>query len=359
MQAYLVLEDGSIYSGKKCGYFRETVFDLVINTSMTGYLEVLSDPSYSALGILMTYPMMGNYGVNLEDLESQSPCPSALIANEFCPFPSNFRSRQPLEAILLDFEIPCISNIDTRAVVKKLRGKSSVRALLTDDISDMESIKQKLAAYEPELPKTFYEKTKPQTLGSEDAEFDVAVFDCGIKLSLLLPLTERACKLTLYPPATEPETIAAGGHDGLIIGGGPELLLGDEKFLEKTAKLPELKLPTFACGLGQLLVAKALGGQVERIEMSHRGSNHPVRFIGEDRTFVTAQNHAFAVSGKALPNGAKIICENINDKSVEGLEYRDRPVFGVQFYPDSKTGSHTTAFLYDRFVGMMKGGGAL
>lgn len=359
MQAYLVLEDGSIYTGKKCGSFRETVFDLVINTSMTGYLEVLSDPSYSGLGILMTYPLIGNYGVNLEDLESQNPSPSALIVNELCSFPSNFRSRQPLEAILLDFDIPCISNIDTRAVVKKLRGKSSLKAILTDDVSDINSIKQKLAAYEPKLSKTFFENIKPQTLGSEDAEFDVAVFDCGIKYSQLSALTERACKLTIYPPTADPNTIVAAGHDGLLIGGGPELLLMDNELIEKVSKLLELKLPTFACGLGQLLVAKALGGKTEQIEMPHRGPNHPVRFMGEDRTFVTAQNHALAVSAKALPFGAKIICENINDKSVEGLEYTGRPLFSVQFYPDSKAGAHSTAFLYDRFIGMMKGGGAL
>ena len=356
MQAYLVLEDGSVFTGKKICAFKETVYVLVINTSMTGYLEFLSVPTYSGLGVLMTYPMVVNYGVNPGDFESRRPCPGALIINEICSTPSNFRSKQPLEAILLEFDIPCIGNIDTRAVVKKIRGKSLVRAILTDDISDLESIAEKLAAYESRLPKTFYEKTQPQTFGQENLGPDVAVFDCGIKNSQIKALVDRDCRVTVYPTLTPAQTLAAGGHQGLMIGGGPELLLEDEGLMKEISALLALNLPTFAVGVGQLLTAKALGGGIEKIKMGHRGSNYPVRFLEKDRTYVTSQNHALTPVPGKLPVGARVLCENINDKSVEGLVYSDRPLFSVQFYPDVKKGKHTTAFLFDRFIEMVKGG---
>mgnify|MGYP000918380080 CR=1 FL=1 len=356
MRAYLVFEDGSIYEGTARGAFRETACEVVFNTSMTGYFEILSDPSYAGQGIVMTYPLIGNYGISFEDLESIRLQPNAFIVRELCGEPSNFRSVATLEEVLVQFGVPCLSDIDTRSVVKKLRESGTMLGLLTQDISSMKRCMDVISKYRHVQLVERVSVKESKTLGDGNTGPSVAVYDFDEKMNITHSLLQRNCRITTYPFYTTAKEILDGGHDGIMLSNGPGDPAECKGIIKELGTLYEHGMPTFAICLGHQLMALATGGNTEKMKYGHRGSNHPVKFLAKDKTYITAQNHGYVVCREGLPQNAEIHCVNINDNSVEGVLYRGKPVFSVQFHPEASAGPRDTAFLFDRFIDMMREG---
>ncbi len=356
MRAYLVLEDGSIYEGNQRGAFRETACEVVFNTSMTGYLEVLTDPSYAGQGIVMTYPIMGNYGISREDFQSARLQPSLFIVHELCDKPSNFRSTGTLGHLLLEFDIPCISDVDTRSVVKRLRENGDMRGVITDDISDMPRLMDVIISFKQTGLVESVSIEQSMVLTTENTGHSVALLDCGTVYGLAQALMSRGCKVTQYPNFTTAQEIIAGKHDGILLSSGPGDPADCGGIIKEVKQLCELDLPVFGVGLGHQLMALAAGGKTEKMNHGHRGANYPVKFLDMDKTFITAQNHGYAVSAQGLPQNARVSCINVNDGSVEGIVYHGKPAFSVQFHPKASSCSQDSAFLFDRFIKMMDEG---
>lgn len=356
MKAYLMLEDGSVYEGTAHGDFRETPCEVVFNTSMTGYVEILTDPSYAGQGIVMTYPMIGNYGVSLDDFESEKLQPCAFIVHELCDTPSNFRNTQTIDSLLREYHIPCLSGIDTRAVVKKLRESGTMRGVVTADISDKARLMEVIKAFRQDKLVESVTLKEKQVLGADNSGAKIALLDFGTKRNIANSLTGRGCVVTQYPAWTTAEEIIKTAPDGIMLSNGP----GDPSdcvgIIKEIKKLYDYGIPTFAICLGHQLMALANGGETERMKYGHRGANHPVKFLHEDRTYLSSQNHGYMVNGKGLPSNAEINCINVNDKTVEGIVYHGKPVFTVQFHPEANSGPRDTSFLFDRFLKMVAEG---
>lgn len=353
MRAYLVLEDGSVYEGTQKGAFRETACEVVFNTSMTGYVEILTDPSYAGQGIVMTYPQIGNYGVCTEDFESIRLQPCAFIINELCSEPSNFRSTQTLEETLIEFNIPCLCDVDTRAVVKRLRENGTMQGLLTADISDMNRCMKLISDFQQVRLVESVSIEQKILLGTENTGPSVALLDCGTKMNVGRSLVNVGCRVTQYPCFATAEDIIAGNHDALMLSNGPGDPADCVGIIKEIKKLYDYAIPTLAICLGHQLMALAVGGRTEKMKYGHRGANHPVKFLAEDRTYMSSQNHGYVVCSDGLPPNAEINCINVNDKTVEGIIYRGKPIFTVQFHPEAAPGPHSTAFLFDRYINMI------
>lgn len=347
-----MLEDGSVYAGTAHGDFKETACEIVFNTSMTGYVEILTDPSYAGQGVVMTYPMIGNYGVCRADFESEKLQPSAFIVHELCDTPSNFRCDGTIDDLLREYHIPCLSGIDTRAVVKKLRESGTMRGVLTADIADKERLMSAIKAFKQDKlveSVTLREKT---VLGENNGGAKIALMDFGTKCNIAQSLVKRGCVVTQYPAWTTAEEIIKAAPDGIMLSNGPGDPADCVGMIWEIKKLYDYGIPTFAICLGHQLMALANGGETERMKYGHRGANHPVKFLHEDRTYLSSQNHGYMVNGKGLPRNAEINCINVNDKTVEGIVYHGKPVFTVQFHPEANSGPRDTSFLFDKFIKM-------
>ena len=347
-----MLEDGSVYAGTAHGDFKETACEIVFNTSMTGYVEILTDPSYAGQGVVMTYPMIGNYGICRADFESEKLQPSAFIVHELCDTPSNFRCDGTIDDLLREYHIPCLSGIDTRAVVKKLRESGTMRGVLTADIADKERLMSAIKAFKQDKlveSVTLREKT---VLGKNNSGAKIALMDFGTKRNIAQSLVKRGCVVTQYPAWTTAEEIIKAAPDGIMLSNGPGNPADCVGMIREIKKLYDYGIPTFAICLGHQLMALANGGETERMKYGHRGANHPVKFLHEDRTYLSSQNHGYMVNGKGLPHNAEINCINVNDKTVEGIVYHGKPVFTVQFHPEANYGPRDTSFLFDKFIKM-------
>ena len=347
-----MLEDGSVYAGTAHGDFKETACEIVFNTSMTGYVEILTDPSYAGQGVVMTYPMIGNYGICRADFESEKLQPSAFIVHELCDTPSNFRCDGTIDDLLREYHIPCLSGIDTRAVVKKLRESGTMRGVLTADIADKERLMSAIKAFKQDKlveSVTLREKT---VLGKNNSGAKIALMDFGTKRNIAQSLVKRGCVVTQYPAWTTAEEIIKAAPDGIMLSNGPGNPADCVGMIREIKKLYDYGIPTFAICLGHQLMALANGGETERMKYGHRGANHPVKLLHEDRTYLSSQNHGYMVNGKGLPHNAEINCINVNDKTVEGIVYHGKPVFTVQFHPEANSGPRDTSFLFDKFIKM-------
>lgn len=352
LNAYLMLEDGSVYAGTARGDFRETPCEVVFNTSMTGYVEILTDPSYAGQGIVMTYPMIGNYGVCRADFESVRLQPCAFIVHELCDTPSNFRNTMPLDELLKEFHIPCLAGVDTRAIVKKLRENGTMRGVITADIGDKSRLMQVIKGFaQDKLVESVTLKEK-RTLGAGNTGAKIALMDFGTKQNIAANLVDRNCVVTEYPSFTTAQEIIKSAPDGIMLSNGPGDPADCVEVIKEIKKLYDYGIPTFAICLGHQLMALANGGETERMKYGHRGANHPVKFLAEDKTYLSSQNHGYMVNGKGLPENAEINCVNVNDKTVEGIVYHGKPVFTVQFHPEANSGPRDTSFLFDRFLKM-------
>ncbi len=356
MKGYLLLEDGHLFTGQSIGSQKEVICEIVFNTSMTGYVELLTDPSYAGQGVVMTYPLIGNYGVCFEDQESRRPWVSAFLMRELSRIPSNFRSQGSLADYLKEADIPGLQGIDTRALTKLLREKGTMNGMITTDENfNREEALKRIADYKHQ---GLVQRTSCKAVEhyGDDLQKNVALLDLGGKSSIVQCLVKRGCKVTVYPCDTPADVILATKPDGIMLSNGP----GDPKdcgpIIDEVGKLVRSGIPLFAICLGHQLVALAAGGSTHKLPYGHRGSNHPVRDTSTGRTYISAQNHGYVVDSDKLPDGVHVAFENVNDGTVEGLEFDTLPVYTVQFHPEASAGPHDTQFLFDRFIAQMGGG---
>ena len=354
MKAFLILEDGTVFTGTSIGSTKEVVSEIVFNTSMTGYLEVLTDPSYAGQAVVMTYPLIGNYGICYEDMESDRPWLDAFIVRELSRLPSNFRSQDTIQNFLLKYDIPGIAGIDTRALTKILREKGTMNGCITTNENyNMEEIQAKLAAYT--TGKVVEKVTCKEKYVLEGEGPKVALLDLGAKRNIARNLNKRGCEVTVYPALTTAEEILAAKPDGIMLSNGP----GDPKecvtIIEEIKKLYDSDVPIFAICLGHQLMALANGADTYKMKYGHRGGNHPVRDLSTGRVYISSQTHGYVVDTEHLdPKIAVPAFENVNDGTNEGLAYTGKNIFTVQYHPEACPGPQDSGYLFDRFMKMME-----
>lgn len=356
MKAFLILEDGTVFSGTSIGAEKEVFSEIVFNTSMTGYLEVLTDPSYAGQAVVMTYPLIGNYGICKQDMESKKAWPNGYIVRELSRLPSNFRCEESIQKFLIDQNIPGISGIDTRALTKILREKGTMNGCITTNENyNLDEILPQLKQY---TTGNVVEKvTCDQTTVLEANGKKVALLDFGAKNNIPKSLHERGCEVTIYPAFTSAEEILAAKPDGIMLTNGP----GDPKdcgsIIAEVKKLYDSDVPIFAICLGHQLMALAAGGDTHKMKYGHRGGNHPVKDLSTGRVYISSQNHGYVVDvNKMDKKKAKVSFINVNDQSVEGLDYLGKNIFTVQFHPEACPGPQDSSYLFDRFIKMMEVG---
>ena len=356
MKAYLILEDGTVFEGTSIGSSREVISEIVFNTSMTGYLEVLTDPSYAGQAVVMTYPLIGNYGICREDMESRQAWPDGYIVRELSRIPSNFRSGDTIDHFLKEQDIPGISGIDTRALTKILREKGTMNGMITTNGDyDLEEVKEKIRQYTVKGVVLKTSVKKPYVLPGDGKK--VALLDCGAKDNIARNLNKRGCEVTVYPADTPAEEILKTDPDGIMLSNGPGDPAENVGIIEEVRKLYESSVPIFAICLGHQLMALAAGAKTYKLKYGHRGGNHPVKDLETGRVYITSQNHGYAVDEESLdPSVAVPAFVNVNDKTNEGLKYVGKNIFTVQYHPEACPGPLDSGYLFDRFMRMMEEG---
>ncbi len=349
-KGYLVLQDGQVFAGERFGAEADSVGELVFTTGMCGYLETLTDPSYAGQIVTQTFPLIGNYGVIPPDFEGETHV-RGYIVRERCDAPSNFRSEGTLDEFLKEKGIPGLCGVDTRRLTRFLRENGVMNAMICDHVpEDLTEI----AAFRVENAVTEVTCAAQRTCPAEGKQrFRVALLDYGMKRNILRELQKRSCAVTVYPAGTAAETILAEGFDGVMLSNGPGDPADNAFQIEQIRKLLGA-LPLFGICLGHQLTALAAGGGTYKLKFGHRGVNQPVKEVGGTRTWITSQNHGYAVSG-GVPGG-RVSFVNANDGTCEGVDYPDLRAFTVQFHPEACAGPRDTAFLFDRFLALMEGG---
>ncbi|MCQ2513826.1 MAG: carbamoyl phosphate synthase small subunit [Ruminococcus sp.] len=352
--AYLILENGTVFEGKAFGAEKETTGELVFTTAMTGYLETLTDPSYFGQVVIQTFPLIGNYGVIPSDFESVSPSLKGYIVREWCQVPSNFRCEGDLDTFLKESGIPGIYGIDTRALTRIVReyGVLNCRIAYSPDVNegDLDEIK-KYVIKEAVESTTLKES---QVFNAENPEFNVVLMDFGAKHNIGRELVKRGCNVTVVPADTTAEQIKNMNPDGIMLSNGPGDPSDNTQIIAELKKLCEYKIPTFGICLGHQLLALSQGAKTEKLKYGHRGANQPAKELETGRVYITSQNHGYAVVSDSMPANGKVSFVNGNDNTCEGVTYTDMPAFSVQFHPEACGGPKDTAFLFDRFVKLMK-----
>lgn len=352
-KAYIVLEDGTVFEGKRFGSSQNMIGELVFSTGMCSYTETLTDPSYAGQIVMQTFPLIGNYGVIHEDFEGKSAV-RGYVVREYSKTPSNFRSDGEINDFLIANGIPGIYGIDTRELTKIIRERGVMNAYICDEVpTDLSEIKNyKIEnAVESVTSKDF--ETYLST-ASEGEKYFVVLVDYGAKKNIIRSLCKRGCKVRVVPSTTKAEEILALCPDGVMLSNGP----GDPAenvFCIEQIKILMRKVPIFGICLGHQLMALANGAKTEKLKYGHRGGNQPVRDITTGRTYITSQNHGYAVVSDSI-SGGTLRYVNANDGTCEGIDYKDKKAFSVQFHPEACGGPHDTEFLFDRFIDMMKGG---
>lgn len=392
MKAFLILEDGTVFAGTHIGADKDVISEIVFNTSMAGYLEVLTDPSYAGQAVTMTYPLIGNYGICKEDMESARPWLDGFIVRELSRKPSNFRCDISIQQFLEENDIPGIAGIDTRALTKILREKGTMNGMITtNEKYDLQEILPKLKAYttgkvvekvtckEKYIVEQATELTQNGPI-SGSAKFDqekwqkgereqkpslvtelngaglkVALMDFGAKANIAKSLAARGCQVTVYPALTSASEVLDAHPDGIMLSNGP----GDPKecasIIQEVKKLYDSDTPIFAICLGHQLMALATGADTYKLKYGHRGGNHPVKDLATGRVYISSQNHGYVVDVDALdPKVAVPAFCNVNDGTNEGLAYVGKNVFTVQFHPEACPGPQDSGYLFDRFIEMMR-----
>lgn len=351
----IVLEDGSEYYGFGFGYHTDRVCEIVFNTSMVGYQEIVSDPSYTDQMVVMTYPLIGNYGVTDEDYETKVPTIGGLIVREYNDFPSNFRYTKTLAEIMEENQIPGISGIDTRKITRSIRDLGSRRVIITDIDTPkekaLETIKNTPVPHDAVsrvcCKKRWYSRTA-------NAEYNVVAIDCGIKLNIIRSLTERKCNITVVPFDTPAEIVLDMKPDGVFLSNGP----GNPKDVTPVIELVKNlkgKVPIFGICLGHQMISLAYGAKTYKLKFGHRGGNHPVKNLETGKIEITSQNHSYAVDQNSVEGtGLEITHINILDNTVEGVCSKKDKVFSVQYHPESAPGPQDSSYLFDKFIQNMK-----
>ncbi len=370
MKATLLLEDGRVFRGSGHGFEGEAVGEVVFNTSMSGYQEILTDPSYAGQIVTMTYPLIGNTGVNTEDVESRRPFLEAFVVRRMSPHPSNWRMTEPLGDYLERNRIPAIADIDTRALVRHIRTKGAMRAVLSLIDDDLESLSAKVSG-SPEMvgrdlagavtAKEAYEAPTEAVEFIEFADLDagktrfrVVAYDFGIKTNILRDLVHCGADVRVVPASTSAADVLDLNPDGIFLSNGP----GDPEAVDYAVgnirKLIGSK-PVFGICLGHQIMGLALGGRTFKLKYGHHGGNHPVMNVDTGRVEITAQNHGFAVDPDSLDDEeVRITHINLNDQTIEGVEHRRLPAFSVQYHPEASPGPHDSYYLFEKFFRMMR-----
>ncbi len=354
MKAYLILEDGTVFEGTSIGSAREVISEIVFNTSMTGYLEVLTDPSYAGQAVVMTYPLIGNYGICREDMESKRAWPDGYIVRELSRTPSNFRSGDTINHFLEEQDIPGISGIDTRALTKILREKGTMNGMITTNGKyDLEEAKRRIREYTVTGVVLKTTVKEPYVIPGEGKK--VALLDCGAKNNIARSLAQRGCEVTVYPADTPAEEILKTNPDGIMLSNGPGDPAENTEIIQEVKKLYASDVPIFAICLGHQLMALATGAKTYKLKYGHRGGNHPVKDLETGRVYITSQNHGYAVDEESLdPKVAVPAFFNVNDRTNEGLKYVGKNIFTVQYHPEACPGPQDSGYLFDRFIRMME-----
>ena len=366
--AKLALEDGTVFTGRAFGHAGTTDGEVVFNTSMTGYQEILTDPSYKGQVVTMTYPLIGNYGINRQDVESKQPHVAGFVVKELSPVHSNYRANMSLDQYLKENRIVGIEGIDTRALTRKLRISGSMRGVLSTELLDDAQLVARARGGKEMKGADWVQAVKPvESYGWDERQGEwglgrvergdglhVVALDCGAKSNILRHLAERGIKVTVLPPDTTAEEILRHKPDGLFISNGP----GDPAVLDYAVKPIQgvlEKLPTFGICLGHQLLGRAIGASTYKLKFGHRGGNQPVKNLDTGRVEITSQNHGFAVDQASLEaKGGVVTHVNLNDGTVEGFRHGKLPVFSVQYHPEASPGPHDAAYLFDAFVEMIK-----
>ena len=353
----LVLEDGSEYRGYRFGAKADRLCEVVFNTSMVGYQEIVSDPSYTDQAVVMTYPIIGNYGVTDEDFETKIPTIGGLVVREYNDIPSNFRYTKTLSEILEDYGIPGMEGVDTRKLARSIRDHGSRKGLICDiSVSTREAVARLTAE---ELPRDQVSRVsckKRWYARTSNHKFNVVAVDCGIKLNIVRSLNQRHCNVTVVPYNTPAETILDMEPDGLFLSNGP----GDPEDVTPVIELVRKlrgRVPIFGICLGHQMIALAYGGKTYKLKFGHRGGNHPVKNLLTGKLEITSQNHSYAVDEASLKGtGLTVTHINLLDNTVEGLQCRADKVFSVQYHPESAPGPQDSGYLFDQFIAMMEEG---
>jgi len=369
-KALLALADGRVFQGRACGATGEARGEVVFNTSMTGYQEILTDPSYRGQLVCMTYPLIGNYGVNPEDVESRRPWVNGFIVKEACPYPSNWRGRMPIEAYMREHGIVGIQGIDTRALTRHLRDHGAQEGIISTEEMDGARLAARARALPGlvgrdlvsevsvdqahgwsegfwQLPKGY---TKPPA-----PRFRVVAYDSGIKRNILRELASLGCEVEVVPADTPAAAILEKKPHGVFLSNGP----GDPEavlYLVESVRGLIGKAPIFGICLGNQILGLAFGGQTYKLKFGHHGANHPVKDLDTGRVEITSQNHGFAVDLASVEKAGLVGTHvNLNDGTSEGMAHRDLPVFSVQYHPEASPGPHDSHYLFERFVSLMEG----
>ena len=350
-KGYLILQDGQVFEGVRFGAETDTVGELVFTTGMCGYVETLTDPSYAGQIVMQTYPLIGNYGIIREDFEGAC-CVKGYVVREYCDTPSNFRTDCDLDTYLKEQGVPGLFGVDTRELTRIIREHGVMNAAICDEIpADLTPIETYAVTGVVEAV-SCKEPDRYQAEGEE--RFRVSLLDYGAKRNIVRELQKRGCTVTVLPATTSAEEILAADPDGVMLSNGPGDPAENTYQIEQIRKLLG-KVPMFGICLGHQLTALAAGGSTYKLKYGHRGVNQPVRDLNGVRTYITSQNHGYAVDGDTVKLG-KVRFVNAHDGTCEGIDYPELKAFTVQFHPEACTGPKDTSFLFDQFVELMKGG---
>ncbi|STB44151.1 carbamoyl phosphate synthase small subunit [Clostridium perfringens] len=345
MKAKLILENGVVFEGKAFGYLKECVGEVVFNTGMTGYQEVLTDPSYYGQIVTMTYPLIGNYGINLEDLESKEPKVRGFIVREKCQYPNNFRCELEIETYLAQNKVLGLDGIDTRALTKILRNNGTMKGIIVLDNSNLEDVKDKLEAFSNRDAVSIVSTNERYEISGEGKK--VAIIDFGIKQNIIRNFVKRGCNVTVFPYDFKAEEVLDINPDLVFLSNGP----GDpEDMGEAVNEIKKIvgKKPIVGICLGHQLLALTLGGETKKLKFGHRGCNHPVKDLINNRVHITSQNHGYYVA--TLPENMEITHVSMNDGTVEGMKHKELPIFSVQFHPEACPGPKDSEYIFDEFM---------
>lgn len=349
----LVLENGSVFEGVGFGSEQAISGELVFNTAMTGYQEAISDPAYYGQIVMMTYPLIGNYGINRDDFETVAPFVNGIVVKEACDHPSNFRSDETMSSFLKAHQIPGISGIDTRQLMRIIRANGTLKARITKPIESPEAIIKQLRELKAETDQVKQTSTlRPYVVPGRGIR--IVLVDFGMKHGILRELTKRNCHVTVVPYNYNADQISRLKPDGILLTSGPG---NPENVQDSIQMVKELidSFPLFGIGLGHQIFALACGAKVEKMSFGHRGANYPVKDLEQDKTLITSQNHSYTVSESSIAKTSLSVTQKVlNDGTIAGIKHTTRPAFSVQYYPESSPGPEDTNYLFDHFLDVVK-----
>ena len=356
--AILGFEDGRVFRGRSWAADGEACGEMVFNTSMTGYQEVLTDPSYAGQIVCMTYPLIGNYGVNAADAESARPWVEAFVVREASRVASNWRSEETLDSYLRRWNIPAIDGIDTRALVRHIRDKGAMRACLStiesDETKVIESARNSPSMENRELASVVTTREIYEVPAEGQERFHVICYDYGVKTNSLRELARAGCRITVVPASTSAAEVLARNPDGVFLSNGPGDPASMAKEVEEVRQIAESGKPTFGICFGHQLLGRAFGGKTFKLVFGHRGGNQPVKDLAAGSVEITSHNHGFAVQAGSLPDEVEVTHINLNDQCVEGMRHKNLPIISVQYHPEAAPGPHDAEHHFQRFIQLME-----